>query len=88
MHLGPQLVIAETAALDLAAEVAGTDRLQGVSSHVMFLARGKVGPFRAEGQPIRGSDGLVAVRVVLHDEGDGDRAITAASYQFEVAASP
>ena len=30
----------------------------------------------------------MAVRVVLYDEGDGDRAITAASYQFEVAASP
>ena len=88
LHLGPQLVIAETAALDLAAAATGTDRLQGISSHVMFLARGKVGPFRADGQPIRGSDGLVAVRVVLYDEGDGDRAITAASYQFEVAASP
>ena len=35
--------------------VAGTDRLQGVSSHVMFLARGKVGPFRVEGEAIAGS---------------------------------
>ncbi|MGD0748137.1 MAG: hypothetical protein ABSB68_10040 [Acidimicrobiales bacterium] len=85
LHLGPQLVLLESAALDLAAAATGTDRLQGVSSHVMFLARGKVGPFRAEGQAIGGSDGLVAVRMVLHDEGDGDRAITAASYQFRVA---
>jgi acyl-coenzyme A thioesterase PaaI-like protein len=87
LHLGPQFVILETAAVDLATQVAGTDRLQGISSHVMFLARGKVGPFRADGQPISGSDGLVAVRVVLHDEGDGDRAITAGSYQFTVAAT-
>ncbi len=84
LHLGPQFVILETAAVDLATQVAGTDRLQGISSHVMFLARGKVGPFRADGQPVSGSDGLVAVRVVLHDEGDGDRAITASSYQFRV----
>ncbi len=84
LHLGPQFVILETAAIDVAAEVAGTNRLQGISSHVMFLARGKVGPFRAETQPSRGSDGLVAVRVLLHDEGDGDRAITAGSYQFRV----
>jgi hypothetical protein len=85
LHLGPQFVILETAAVDLAAEVAGTDRLQGVSSHVMFLARGKVGPFRVEGHAISGSDGLVAVRLVLHDEGVDDRAITAGSYQFRVA---
>ena len=84
LHLGPQFVILETAAADLAAAVTGTDRLQGISSHVMFLARGKVGPFRAEGQPISGSDGLVAVRMVLHDEGDRDRAVTAASYQFRI----
>jgi hypothetical protein len=44
---------------------------QGVSSHVMFLARGKAGPA-----------GAVAVRVVLHDEGNGDKAITSGSYLF------
>jgi hypothetical protein len=31
-----------------------------------------------------GSDGLRAVRMMLHDEGDGDRAVTAASYQFRI----
>jgi hypothetical protein len=34
---------------------------------------------------VSGLDGLSAVRVVLHDEGDGDRAVTAASYQFRLA---
>jgi len=84
LHLGPQFVVLETAALDVAAGVAGTDRLQGVASHVMFLARGKVGPFRVEGQPVPGTDGAVAVRVVLHDEGNDDRPITAGSYLFRV----
>ena len=48
----------------------------------MFLARGKVGPFRVEAQPFVGVDGTIAVRALLHDEGNGDKAITAASYVF------
>jgi acyl-coenzyme A thioesterase PaaI-like protein len=89
LHLGPQLVVLETAAFDLAAQAtavsAGTDQLQAVSSHVMFLARGKVGPFRADAEADTGPDGA-AVRIILHDEGAGDRAVTAASYQFRVGA--
>src|SRR3954470_7562943 len=46
LHLGPQLVILETAALHAAADAAGTDQIETSSSHVMFLARGKTGPFR------------------------------------------
>lgn len=80
LHIGPQFVILETAANDRAAEVAGTDRLQGVSSHVMFLARGKVGPFRVETEPLAGADGVIAVRTVLHDEGVDDRVTTVGSY--------
>jgi hypothetical protein len=82
LHIGPQFVILETAATDLAAGIARTDRLQGVSSHVMFLARGKVGPFRVEGEAMAGAGGTFAVRVLLHDEGADDRAITAGSYLF------
>ena len=52
------------------------------SPHVMFLARGKVGPFRVETEPMTGADGTVAVRVLMRDEGNGDRLITTASYQF------
>src|ERR1700676_648906 len=69
LHIGPQFVILETAANDRAAEVAGTDRLQGVSSHVMFVARAKVGPFRVEAEPLAGGDGVIAARPVRHDEG-------------------
>jgi len=82
LHIGSQFVILETAALDTAASIAGTDALQGVSSHVMFVARGKVGPFRVEGEPFSGADGTVAVRVVMHDEGADDRVTTVGSYLF------
>jgi hypothetical protein len=87
LHIGPQFVVLEQAALDLAATRTGTDRLpllQGASSHVMFLARGKAGPFRVDGEAVPGASEAVGVRVVLHDEGADDRAITAASYLFRV----
>ena len=83
LHIGPQFVILETAAFDVASGAAGTDRLAGTSSHVVFLARGKVGPFGVEARPIVGADGTIAARAVLHDEGNGDKAITAASYVFQ-----
>ena len=82
LHIGPQFVILETAALDAASALAGTDRLQGVSCHVMFLARGKAGPFRVEAEPMHGTDGTVAVRVLMYDEGAADRKTTAGSYVF------
>jgi hypothetical protein len=82
LHIGPQFVILETAALDLAADIAGTSLLQGISSHIMFIARGKVGPFRIEGEPLAGADGVVAVCVMMHDEGVDDRLTTVGSYLF------
>jgi acyl-coenzyme A thioesterase PaaI-like protein len=86
LHLGPQFVLLETAAFDVVSEVAATTGVQAVSSHVMFLARGKVGPFRVDTEPVVGSGGVLAVRMILHDEGDKDRAVTAGSYQFRTAA--
>ncbi len=82
LHIGPQHVVLETAAIDLAAALAGTDQLQMQSWHVMFLARGKVGPFRVDGEAARGPEGRVGVRMVMHDEGNGDRAVTGASALF------
>lgn len=80
LHIGPQFVVLETAARDLVgAEVTA------LSSHVMFLARGKVGPFRVEGSSVTGADGVVAARVVLHDEGADDRMVSVGSYQFRLA---
>ncbi len=84
LHIGPQFVLLETAAHDLASSLAGTESLQGVSSHVMFLARGKNGPFRAEGEAFPGVSGTVGVRLTIIDEGAEDRAITTGSYVFRV----
>lgn len=84
LHIGPQFVILETAALDAAGTLAGTVQLQAISSHVMFMARGKVGPFRAEAEVMAGADGVVAVRVLLYDEGNGDRLTTTGSYAFTI----
>ncbi len=84
LHIGPQHVVLETAAIDLAAEVAGTRRVQVVSWHVMFMSRGKVGPFRVEGTAHAGGPGRVGVRMLLHDEGNADKAITSAAAIFDV----
>ena len=86
LHIGPQHIALETAAIDLAAELAGTDRLQMQTWHVMFLARGKTGPFRVDGEAARGTDGRVGVRLTMHDEGNDDRRITAASAVLRIAA--
>ena len=84
LHIGPQHVLIETAAIDCAANLAGTDRLQMQAWHVMFLARGKVGPFRVDGEAARGGGDRVGVRLTLHDEGNNDRNVTSASALFQV----
>jgi hypothetical protein len=84
LHIGPQHVLLETAAIDAAAGLAGTDRLQMQAWHVMFVARAKEGPFRVDGKPFRGAGDRVGVRLTLHDEGNADRVVTSASAIFEV----
>ncbi|RBY84702.1 hypothetical protein [Blastococcus sp. TF02A-26] len=86
LHIGPQHVVLETAAIEAASAVVGTDRLQVTSAHVMFLARGKEGPFRADARAVRGAGdgGPVGVQLTLVDEGSAGRAVTAASYAFQV----
>jgi hypothetical protein len=84
LHIGPQHVVLETAAIDLAAAAAGTRKVQVVSWHVMFMSRGKVGPFRVEGTAHPGSTGRVGVRMLLHDEGNDDKPVTSAAAVFDV----
>jgi hypothetical protein len=84
LHIGPQHVLLETAAISHAAGLCGTDRLQMRAWHVMFLARAKAGPFRVDGEALRGAGRTVAARLTLHDEGNGDRMVTSASAVFEV----
>jgi hypothetical protein len=84
LHIGPQHVVLETAAIDLAADLVGSDTLQMRSWHVQFMARGKAGPFRVEAEAARGADDVVGVRMVMHDEGNHDRMVTSASALFAV----
>jgi hypothetical protein len=83
LHIGPQHVLLETAAIDYAAQLTGTDLLQMQTWHVMFLARAKAGPFRVDGEAVRGTAGKVGVRLTLHDEGNDNRTVTSASAVFE-----
>jgi hypothetical protein len=86
LHVGPQFIIHETAAIDLATEVAGTDLLQPQAADFMFLARGKVGPFRVDGRARLSHDtACVGVQLILHDEGNDDRAVSSATLTFSVA---
>jgi hypothetical protein len=84
LHIGPQHVVLETAAIDLAAVATGTRKLQVVSWHVMFMSRGKIGPFRVSGTAHTSGSGKVGVRMLLHDEGNGDKAVTSAAAIFEI----
>ncbi|MBW0019034.1 MAG: hypothetical protein JO236_16015 [Mycobacterium sp.] len=85
LHIGPQHVVLETAAIDLAAAAVGTRNLQVVSWHVMFMSRGKVGPFRVEGTAHPGSRAKrIGVRMLLHDEGNQDKPVTSAAAIFDV----
>lgn len=83
LHIGPQHIILETAAADAAQERAGTERVQIESAHVMFLARGKTGPFRVDAEAHAGAGGRIGVRTLLVDEGAG-RTITSASHLFRI----
>ncbi|HLY83511.1 MAG TPA: hypothetical protein VKQ71_11030 [Acidimicrobiales bacterium] len=84
LHLGPQHIVLETAAIEAATALTGTDRLQAESYHCQFAARGKVGPFRATAVAFRGTGDRVGVRLTLNDEGNEDRAVTSASLLFRI----
>ena len=86
LHIGPQHIVLETAAMELAAGLVGHDRLQMQSWHVMFLARGKAGPFRVDGEAVRGVDGRVGVRLLLVDEGADSRNVSSGSAVFTAVA--
>jgi hypothetical protein len=45
---------------------------------------GKVGPSRVDGTAVQGGDSVAGARLTLHDEGNGDKAVTAASALFQI----
>jgi hypothetical protein len=83
LHLGPQHIAMEAAATDLACRCAGTELLQIRSWQVLFVARGKQGPFQTRSQAWRGGTRHVAVRVELIDTGAQGRLVATASAVFE-----
>ncbi|HET6665221.1 MAG TPA: hypothetical protein VFG94_13220 [Acidimicrobiales bacterium] len=85
LHLGPIHVVLEAAAMELSAREAATDALQIEDWHVMFVARGKVGPFRVGGDATSGGLGRIGCRLSLRDEGNGDRVVSTASAAFRPA---
>jgi len=83
LHLGPQHIALETAASDLAHRAAAGRPIAIRHWQVMFVARGKTGPFRTRGEVIASPGGQLAVRLTLADEGNGGRAVSAASAVYQ-----
>jgi hypothetical protein len=83
LHIGPQHVVLEAAAMGFATDLVGTDRLQLRTWHVMFLARGKTGPFRVDGEAVRGASGQVGVQLLMVDE-SANRTVTSGTAVFAV----
>lgn len=101
LHLGPIHVLAEAACTDAAQRLVAMP-VQIVAWHVMFMARGKRGPFRVEVQPSVGPDQLgagagpnvgataganVGVSWTLFDDGNDGRAVTAGSAMFRTVSA-
>jgi acyl-coenzyme A thioesterase PaaI-like protein len=85
LHIGPQFAMLEAAAMSRVVELLGSEAILGISSHVMFVARGKNGPFRFEAEVVDGAGDTVAARTLVYDEGANDKLITAASHVFRAA---
>jgi len=81
LHIGPQHIALEAAASDLADSTAG-HTTQILDWYVMFVNRGKSGPFRTRGEAFRGVDGRVGVRVDLVDAGESDRVVSTCAATF------
>jgi hypothetical protein len=82
LHLGPTHIVLETAAVEMAAEAAGTNLLRIEDWTVMFTARGTDGPFVVEGEASAGSLGRIACRLSLRDEGRDGRVVASAVAAF------
>ncbi|HLG68503.1 MAG TPA: hypothetical protein VKV36_11635 [Acidimicrobiales bacterium] len=78
LHHGPTQIVLEAAALALAAEAAGTDRLQIEEWTVMYRSAGRVGPFTTTGSVVGGPLGRFLARMELADEGNGGRLVATA----------
>jgi hypothetical protein len=85
LHLGPIHVVFEAAAMELAAELAGTDAVQIRDWDVHFVSAGRTGPFHVRTDGWAGPDRRVAVRFTLVDEGRDDVVVAAGAAVFACA---
>jgi hypothetical protein len=81
LHIGPQHIALETASTELAQAVSSPE-LQISDWYVMFVNRGKVGPFTTQGEAFVGADGKIGTRVNLIDEGDNHRVVSTSAATF------
>jgi hypothetical protein len=78
LHLGPIHVVLEAAATELAVRHVTTDAIRVEDWTVMFVARGTDGPFVVDGAVSTGSYGRIACRLLLRDQGRGNRIVASA----------
>jgi hypothetical protein len=85
LHLGPIHVVFEAAAMELAAELAGTDAVQIHDWDIHFVSPGRTGPFLVRTDGWAGPEARVAVRFTLVDEGSDDMVVAAGAAIFACA---
>lgn len=88
LHHGPIQIVLEAAALELAVNEVGHDRLQIEDWVVMYTTRGKVGPFLTAGTAVAGNLGRCVTRMELRDEGNEDRLVATALAVFRPVSAP
>jgi hypothetical protein len=81
LHIGPQHIALEAAAAETARAISNGP-LQITDWYVMFVNRGKSGPFRTRAEAFAGTDGRVGCRVDLLDLGEESRVVSSAAATF------
>lgn len=87
LHLGPIHVAFEAAAMESAAERAGTDALQVEDWDVHFVAPGTIGPFLVLANSHAGPAGRVLTRLTLVDQGRDGNVVAVGAAGFRSAQS-
>ncbi|MEY4362414.1 MAG: hypothetical protein RL391_1720, partial [Actinomycetota bacterium] len=84
LHIGPQHITLEAAATE-SAQTLLNEPLQIEDWYVMFVNRGKIGPFRTRAEAFAGPHQRVGCRVDLLDLGADSRVVSSAAATFGVA---
>jgi hypothetical protein len=88
LHIGPIHVVFEAAAMELAADLAGTQEIQVEDWDVHFVAPGRTGPFLVNAEGWVGRTGRVTVRLTLFDEGRDQAVVAAGAATFRRSGPP